>query len=104
MNVIYMSKYETNEDVVNLAKVLALGIVVFLFIALVLSGLATIVAPGASISIEANGLIATWAQFLAILVVTYALLLILGKDDSNVMRVVTAFYFLYVLAFLVTKI
>ena len=98
-----MSKYQQNEDVINLAKVLALGIVVFLFLAIVLSGLAPIVATGATVTFMLWDFVAIAAYYLAALTATYGILLILGKDDSNIMRVIAAFYFLFLLAFLAMK-
>ena len=93
--------YKPSEDVVNLSRVLTLGVVVSLFLAIVFSVLYLILTPGVTIKINIFGDLYALCYIGAFFAVFYALLLLVAKDDSNVMRLLSLIYALVVLGVLI---
>ena len=87
-----MVKYELDENIVGLAKILSIGIIVMLVLAIFFDFLGTILTDGYSLQLEIWGLIATIASFLASLAALFGLLILLSKDDSNFIRVIAIIY------------
>ena len=92
-----MVKYELDEDIVGLAKIISIGIVVLLVLAILFDFLATILADGYAFEFEIFGLVSTITFFLASLSALYGTFLILGKDDSNFMRIISIVFFLFLI-------
>ena len=77
-----MVKYELDENVVGLARILSIGIVLMIVLAITFDFLGTILTDGATIDFQFWGLTATIASFLASLTALFGLLILLSKDDS----------------------
>lgn len=92
-----MVKYELDEDIVGLAKIISIGIVVLLVLAILFDFLATILADNYPFEFEIFGLVSTITFFLASLSALYGTFLILGKDDSNFMRIISIVFFLFLI-------
>lgn len=98
-----MVKYELDEDIVGLAKILSLGIVVLLVLIIIFDFLSTMLADGYVFELEIYGLISKITFFLASLSALYGIFLILSKDDSNFMRIISIIYFLFLILIILNE-
>ena len=89
--------YEPDQDVVNLSSVLTIGVVISLFLAIVFTIIYIILTPGVQITINIYGDLYVLCFVLAFFAAFYALLLLVTKDDSNVIRLVSLIYAITIL-------
>ena len=94
--------YEPDQNVVSLSSALSSGVVASLFLAIVFTILYIILTPGVKITINIYGDLYALCFILAFFAAFYALLLLVIKDDSNVIRIVSLVYAITILGVLIT--
>ncbi len=94
--------YEPNHDVVNLSSVLTIGVVGSLLLAIIFTVIYSILTPGVKITINIYGDLYALCFIIAFFAAFYALLLLVTKDDSNIMRVSSIIYAIVVLGVLIS--
>ena len=91
-----VEEFKQNEDVLSLARYLAIGIIVAIFIAFVFEFIYWLLMPDSKLidTITKNIWVAlyTLSFIFAFFCVIYGLLLQVAKDDSNVIRVISLVY------------